>query len=78
MYIFILPTFYRYKKRWAITHLLEYIYAVCTVQPVGIPWIPVTFQLAALDLTNVPVDETPDTQLLVYLSLGVVVNMALM
>ena len=34
-----------------------------TVQPVGIPLIPVVHEVAALDFTNVPVEETPFTQL---------------
>ena len=66
MYIFLLPTFTDIKKRWAITHLLEYIYAGVTVQPSGIlldPLATVLSHVAALDLTNVPVDETSDTQL---------------
>ena len=44
---------------------LSYADAVSTVQPVGIPLTPVTFQLAALFLTKVPVDATPETHLLV-------------
>ena len=78
---FYITNLYRYKKRWAITHLLEYIYAVVTVQRIGIPLIPltpVTFHVAALDLTNVPLNGTPDTQRLVYVPLGLVVNSALM
>ena len=55
-----------------------YELAVCTVQPVGIPSIPVTFQVAALFLTNVPVAATSFTHHSVYVVLGVVVNIAFM
>ena len=44
---------------------LYYADAVSTVQPLGIPLTPVVVQVAALFLTNVPDDATPDTQLLV-------------
>ena len=40
-------------------------YAVSIVQPVGIPLAPVTFHVAALFLTNVPLEATPLTQSLV-------------
>ena len=33
-----------------------------TVQPSGTPLVPVTFHVASLFLTNVPVDATPKTQ----------------
>ena len=55
-----------------------YSFAVSTVHPVGIPFVPVTSHVAALFLTNVPVDATPLTQLFVYVADGVVVNIALM
>ena len=41
-------------------------YAVSTVQPFGIPFSPLTFHVAALFLTNVPLAATFFTQLLVY------------
>ena len=55
-----------------------YALAVSTVQRVGIPFAPVTFHVAALFFTNVPVDLTLSTQLFVYVADGVVVNIALM
>ena len=54
-----------------------YADAVSTVQPVGTPLFPVTSHVAAEFLTNVPVDDTPDTQLDVYDEPGSVVNIAL-
>lgn len=54
-----------------------YKLAVSTVQPLGIPLLPVTFQVAALFFTNVPFAATFLTQLFVYVRLGVVVNIAL-
>ena len=36
-----------------------YRYSITTVQPYGIPFSPLTFQVAFLLLTNVPVEETP-------------------
>ena len=39
-----------------------YADAVSTVHPSGIPFTPVTFHVAVEFLTNVPVDDTPDTQ----------------
>lgn len=71
-----------YKKEEELM-LLFYIckfifnYTVCTIQPLGIPDTPITFQVASLLLTNVPVLETPLTHLFVYKLLGVVVNKAL-
>ena len=53
-------------------------YAVSTVQPVGMPLTPVTFHVAALFLTNVPVAATPLTQFYVSFEFGFVVNIALM
>ena len=52
--------------------------AVSTVQPLGIPLVPVTFHVAEAFLTKVPEAATPYTQLLVYDEPGVVVNIALM
>ena len=48
---------------FSIVKCLSYADAVCTVHPVGIPLTPVVVQVAALFLTNVPVDATPLTQL---------------
>jgi hypothetical protein len=56
----------------------SYALAVCTVQPEGTPFTPVTSQVATLFLTNVPVEETPETQVPVYVLDGAVVNIALM
>ena len=42
-----------------------YALAVSTVQPSGTPFTPLTFQVAAEFLTNVPVDATPSTQFFV-------------
>ena len=58
--------------------MLYFVYAVWTVQPDGIPFVPVTSHVAFLFFTNVPDDATPDTQLGVYVLDGVVVNIALM
>lgn len=33
-----------------------------TVQPVGMPWLPVVHEVALLDLMNCPVEGTLDTQ----------------
>jgi len=71
------------RKKWVNqidSPIFIYLYAdaVSTVHPLGIPLLPVTFQVAALFLTNVPVADTLFTQLLVYELLGVVVNIALM
>ena len=60
-----------------LLHLI-YALAVSTVQPDGTACTPVVVHVAVLFLTNVPVAATPETQLLVYEVLGVVVNMALM
>jgi hypothetical protein len=57
---------------------LNKVILVYTVQPDGIPEIPFTFHVAFVFLINVPVEDTPVTQLLVYVELGVVVNNALM
>ena len=51
-------------------------YAVSTVHPLGTPLAPLTFHVAALFLTNVPLAATPFTQLFVYAAFGVVVNIA--
>lgn len=71
-------------NRW-LSHLSLYVklvsyyaLAVLTVQPDGIPLTPDTSHSAAEFLTNVPVLETPLTQLFVCDVLGVVVNIALM
>lgn len=41
----------------------DYRYSVTTVHPSGMPLTPLTFHLASLLFTNVPVDETPESQL---------------
>ena len=41
----------------------DYRYLVTTVQPSGIPLLLLTSQVASLLLTNVPVWETPESQL---------------
>jgi hypothetical protein len=56
---------------------LFYEVAVSIVQLLGTPLAPRVVQVAALFLTNVPVEATPETQLLVYEAPGVVVNNAL-
>lgn len=58
--------------------MIDYSYAVCTVQPVGTPFTPVVVQPAVLFFTNVPVEATPCTQFCVYVFDGIVVNIALM
>ena len=63
--------------RFAII-IFVYALAVSTVQPFGIPLIPVTFHVAAEFLTNVPVEATLFTHSPVLPSLGVVVNIAFM
>jgi hypothetical protein len=39
------------------------VYAFSTIHPSGTPSGPVTFHVAIAFLTNVPVEDTPDTQL---------------
>ena len=56
--------------------VLHHSLAVSTVQPVGMPLGPDTSHVAALFLTNVPVFETPESQLFVLYE-GVEVNIAL-
>ena len=51
-------------------------YSVSIVHPEGTPEAPVTSQVAELLLTNVPVADTPETQLYVEDDDGVVVNNA--
>jgi hypothetical protein len=55
----------------------SYAFAVWTVQPDGTPLMPLTSHVAVTFLTNVPVDETPESQYYVYEFPGVVVNIAL-
>lgn len=47
--------------------IVYYSVASSTVQPDGIPLLPVVQPDIDVTLTNVPVEETPDTQLLVQL-----------
>jgi hypothetical protein len=56
---------------------LFYEVVVSIVQLLGTPLAPRVVQVAALFLTNVPVEATPETQSLVYEVPGVVVNNAL-
>ena len=51
--------------------------SLSTVQPFGIPSSPLTSHMASLLLTNVPVDDTPESQPLVVSSEGSSVNKAL-
>ena len=43
--------------------LFVFYYAFCTVHPLGIPEAPVGRLVIAAFFTNVPVEDTPDTQL---------------
>ena len=56
--------------------LISGLYLTC--HPAGTPETPVTSHVAAAFLTNVPVLDTPSTQLVVYEDPGVAVNRALM
>lgn len=52
-------------------------YSVMTVQPYGMPLLPLIFQVASLLLTNVPLLSTSKNQLLVVYLEGSSVNKAL-
>ena len=58
--------------------LFVFYYASCTVHPVGMPLLPVVQDVIDDAFTNVPVDATPDTQLLVQLEAEISVAKHLM
>ena len=60
--VFLLPCQSPYSVIFYNIVWLNQALSLTTVHPLGIPWDPVVVHVAALFLTNVPVDATPYNQ----------------